>query len=116
MMIVVPTRYVNNASRFLHHYHQPSISKMATQLPNPQILSHALNTISTECVKLANLPALDQGAAILQQLTQMNQQMGQMNQRMDQMNQRMDQMNQRMDQRFNSLEIAIRAMYVPFQG
>ena len=72
---------------------------MAAQLPNPQIMSQALDTMSTECAKLVSLPALNQGAAILQQLIQINLQM--------------TQMNQRMNQRFNSLEIAIQAMYIP---
>ena len=49
MMIEVPTGYTNN---------------MAAQLPNPQILSQALNTMSTEHAKLANLPALVSGTTI----------------------------------------------------
>ena len=48
MMIVVPTGYINSASRVLYHYHQPS---------------QALDTMSTEYAKLANLPALESGTS-----------------------------------------------------
>jgi len=73
---------------------------MADQLPDPALISQALDTTSSKCAKLTNLfPAFNQGAAIPQALATMNQHLGQM--------------ERRMDMRFDSLEVQLRAMCVP---
>jgi len=75
-------------------------------------MSQAMATMSAECAKLGNIPAFNQGAAILHALEQVNQGLGQLGQRMGQMEQRMEQMEQRMNERFDTLETKILAMYV----
>ena len=65
MLMIFPTRYINSTLRFLHYYHQLSIStfiislNMAAQLPNPQISSRALDIMLRKYAKLTNFPALD---------------------------------------------------------
>ena len=65
MLMIFPTRYINSTLRFLHYYHQLSISifiislNMAAQLPIPQILSQALSIMLIKYAKLTNFSALD---------------------------------------------------------
>jgi chaperonin cofactor prefoldin len=70
-------------------------------LPNFPLMEQALGTFKTEVVKVANLPAWDEGATII---TQLGQFMTRIEQRFEQMDQRFEQRFEQMDQRFEQMD------------
>ncbi|KAF4632234.1 hypothetical protein G7Y89_g5893 [Cudoniella acicularis] len=98
---------------------------MASQAPNIDRLSNAFLVVSKESAKFGNIPALNQGAQILEALERVQQRVEQMQQRVEQMQQTQTQMQQtqtqmqqtqeQMQQTQEQMQIAIQRMFDRFE-
>ena len=109
----------NLSHKYITNLHTTRKANMAAELPDAAAMAQAMATMSRECAKFGNIPAVDQGTAILHALEQLGQRIERMDQRMERveqrverLDQRVERLDQRMNGRFNNLETRFQAMYV----